>query len=49
MRQHPDDGKLTIEGPGPPKTLRVTGAPMGVDPFIRWASILRGDASGVRR
>jgi len=40
---------LTIEGPGPPETLRVTGVPTGLDPFIRWAWILSGDASGVRR
>lgn len=38
-----------IDGPGPPATLRATGAPTGLDPFIRWARILSADAFGVVR
>jgi len=40
---------LTIEGPGPPETVRVTGAPTVVDRSIRWARILRAVALDVLR
>lgn len=42
-RQHPAVGRLMIDGPGPPITLRPTGEPTLVDPIIRWALIRRSE------
>ena len=42
-RQHPAVGRLIIDGPGPPITLRPTSEPTLVDPIIRWALIRRSE------
>jgi hypothetical protein len=46
-RQHPAEGRLMIDGPGPPTTLRLTGNPRGWEPVIRCARICRSDPAAL--
>jgi len=42
-RQQPAAGMLMIDGPGPPISLRTTGEPIVLAPFIRWALISKSE------